>query len=333
MGGLLRRALGPDAAGARVELADLVPAGQVNAMRPVLHFFAIGVTLFVLKSLLPRLAPQERPAIEVVVPEAVHGPALAQHVDEAILVEEGLRFGWAESDPIIRQRLALNMAFARGEPAPTSDAAIDKAAVHEAVALGMHRSDPVVRGRLVSRVQQILDKPAPGEIPDDATLVAHMEANRARFERSPRIELVHLAFTRHRHGEAAASSATALLERLRRGAVLFETATGLADPNPLLAVRQRASVTALDRLFGEGFGRAVAALPVGAWSGPIRSSFGWHIVRVDARHEGRLPPLERVRARVLADYFAATRAARIARRLRDLRQRYSVRVVRGGGSS
>ena len=185
-----------------MELADLVPARPVNAMRPLLHFFAIGVMLFVLKSLLPRLAPQDRPAIEVVVPEAVHGPALAQRVDEAILVEEGLRFGWAESDPIIRRRLALNMAFARGEPPPANDDAVVDAAVHEAVALGMHRSDPVVRGRLVSRVQQILDKPAAGEIPDDAMLVAHMEANRARFERFPRIEFVHLAFTRNRHGEA-----------------------------------------------------------------------------------------------------------------------------------
>jgi hypothetical protein len=312
-----------------VELADLVPAERVNAMRPLLHFFAIGAALLVSKSLLPRLAPQERPTIEVVVPEAVHGPALAQRVDEAILVEEGLRFGWAESDPIIRRRLALNMAFARGEPAPAND----DDAVDEAVALGMHRSDPVVRGRLVSRVQQILDKPAAGEIPDDATLAAHMEANPARFERFPRIEFVHLTFTRNRHGEAAASNATALLDRLRRGAVLFEAAIALADPTPLLAMRQRASVTAADRLFGEGFGGAVAALEVGAWSGPIPSSFGWHIVRVDARDGGGLPPLERVRARVLADYLAATRAARIARRLSDLRQRYTVRVVRGGGSS
>jgi hypothetical protein len=316
-----------------VELADLVPPRQVNAMRALLHFFVIGVALFVLKSLLPRLTPEQPPTIEVIVPEAVHGPALAQRVDEAILVEEGLRFGWVESDPIIRRRLALNMAFARGLPAPTGEAAIDQAAVDEAVALGMHRSDPVVRGRLVSRVQQILDTPAPGEIPDDATLRTHLEANRTRFERPARIAFVQLAFTRNRHGDAAASSAGALLDRLRRGAVHFEEAAALADSKPLLAVRQHASITTLDRLFGEAFGRAVAALEVGAWSGPIRSSFGWHVVRVDARDAQSLPQLERVRARVLADYLAGTRGARIARRLSDLRQRYSVRVVRAGGAS
>ena len=68
-------------------------------MRPLAHFFAIGAVLFVAKGALPRLLPADRPSIEVVVPrstrapESARGAALTQRVDEAILVEEGLRFG------------------------------------------------------------------------------------------------------------------------------------------------------------------------------------------------------------------------------------------------
>ncbi len=317
-----------------MELADLGSAGRrLIGMRQLLHFFAIGAALFVAKATLPRVMPRERPTIEVLVPKGAQGVELAQRIEEAILVEEGLRFGWAESDPVVRRRLAVNMAFASGAPIPSSDAAIDEASVAEAFALGMHRSDPVVRGRLVSRVRQILDTPAPAELPDDATLAAHLESHRARFERPSRVELVHVMLARDRRGATLEADAAALLARLRSGVLRDEGAEAEGDPNPLLAHRQRASIAALDRLFGSGFGDAVARLEPGVWSGPIASSYGVHLVRVDAREDALLPALDSIRARVLADYLAVTRPARIARRLGELRERYTVRIVRGGGSS
>lgn len=317
-----------------MELAHLVPAERgVRAMRTLLHFFVLGAALLFAKAALPRLLPRERPKIEVVVPRAIGEDELARRVDEAILIEEGLRFGWAESDPVIRRRLALNMAFAKGAEAPSSDAAIDERAVSEALSLGMHRSDPVVRGRLVSRVQQLLGVPAPGELPGDAELAAHLEAHRTRFERPSRLELVHVMFSRDLRGAATERDAEALLARLRARELPAERAAAEGDPSPLLSHRQRASVAALDRLFGAGFGAAAAQLELGAWSGPIASAYGVHVVRVEKREAAALPPLAAVRARVLADYLAETRPARLARRLGELRERYSVRVVRGGGSS
>ncbi|MEK7786198.1 MAG: peptidylprolyl isomerase [Chloroflexota bacterium] len=51
----------------------------------------------------------------------------------------------------------------------------------------------------------------------------------------------------------------------------------------------------------------MAALAPGAWSAPIRSSFGLHLVRVTERAPGRVPALGEVRGRVLAELQAERR--------------------------
>ena len=46
--------------------------------------------------------------------------------------------------------------------------------------------------------------------------------------------------------------------------------------------------------FGPDFAKAVFRLKPGAWQGPIRSGYGWHLVFVDAIEPGRVPAFEEV---------------------------------------
>lgn len=61
-------------------------------------------------------------------------------------------------------------------------------------------------------------------------------------------------------------------------------------------------------MFGRDFGEQLAGLVVGTWCGPIESGYGLHLVRIDAREEGYLPPFEDVRERVLRDFDNHRRA-------------------------
>jgi parvulin-like peptidyl-prolyl isomerase len=61
------------------------------------------------------------------------------------------------------------------------------------------------------------------------------------------------------------------------------------------------------------------------WSAPIRSSFGWHVVRVDERRPGGAPMLEQVRARVERDWRDDRRREADAEARHRLRARYVVR--------
>ncbi len=55
--------------------------------------------------------------------------------------------------------------------------------------------------------------------------------------------------------------------------------------------------------FGKGvmdpaFEKAAFALKIGETSGPVKSSYGYHIIRVEDRKPERIPPLEEIRAKV-----------------------------------
>ena len=285
----------------------------MRTLRAALVCFALGALLLAGKSAASSLLPEAAPIVEVVVPCGASEEEIATRVEEAILVEEGLRFGWAESDPVIRRRLAMNMAFASGEPA--SD---EEERVEAALALGMQRTDPVVRGRLVARVRALLADPGADE-PDEAALAAHLDANPARFAVDDRLELVHVV--------VRAAQASAMLARLESGAVAIDDAPSLGERIPLLPARQHASAALLERRFGSGFGQAVAALPAGRWAGPVRSSYGVHLVFVSRREDGEVPPLEAIRDAVRRDYLARTSTRRVGARLAALRARYVIRVV------
>jgi hypothetical protein len=82
----------------------------------------------------------------------------------------------------------------------------------------------------------------------------------------------------------------------------------------------------VERSFGAEFTNGLKALPLGGWQGPLRSTFGLHLVRLDERSGGHAPALEQVRAQVERDLFQA-RAEQSNEAVYDkLRANYRVRV-------
>ena len=77
-------------------------------------------------------------------------------------------------------------------------------------------------------------------------------------------------------------------------------------------------------IFGAEFAAAVMAIPSGLWSEPLRSSFGWHLVRVTQREAGGAAELAAVRDLVERDWREAQRATLDRDALQKLRARYDV---------
>ena len=65
---------------------------------------------------------------------------------------------------------------------------------------------------------------------------------------------------------------------------------------------------------------------VGVWQGPIRSGFGFHVVFVDERIEGRLPTLDEVRFEVERDWRFAKRNEVNEQLFQGLRDQYLITV-------
>jgi parvulin-like peptidyl-prolyl cis-trans isomerase-like protein len=80
--------------------------------------------------------------------------------------------------------------------------------------------------------------------------------------------------------------------------------------------------------FGEELAAVLADAPSGRWFGPVSSSYGVHLVRVEERELPRAATLRDVRNAVARDVRSArAQAAREALYLR-LRERYTIRIDR-----
>jgi parvulin-like peptidyl-prolyl isomerase len=89
---------------------------------------------------------------------------------------------------------------------------------------------------------------------------------------------------------------------------------------------EAASTRDIENTFGGEFAAAVAAAPLGQWSGPVKSTFGTHLLRVDASTPGELPSLAEVRAEVSRAWESEQRRLVNDRLLEGLRSRYEVRI-------
>jgi peptidyl-prolyl cis-trans isomerase C len=273
---------------------------------PLLHFVLLGAALFALhRAVAPRPDPRSARRIEVT-PSVLAG----------LLQEHARRTG---APPTRDEERALVRRYVDAE-----------VLYREALALGLDRGDVIVRRRLVQKMELLDEEEAPA-VPAEAELQAILDGAGDRWARPARVALEHVFVARDRHADAAAEAA-----RLRARLLAGDDPARLGDP----FLRGRAFPPTAERdlaaMFGAPFARAVMALPEppqrdrGAWSEPIASSFGWHLVRVTAREEARPARLDEVRREVEHAWRERRRAEAKRAALDRLRMHYDVVLPPGG---
>jgi hypothetical protein len=307
-------------------------------MRPMLHFLLLGALLFAARE---GLAPHRGEPEPVVVSasdleralhewrarsghppgEAERAAAVQQIVDEELLVRHAVSLGWHRSDPVVQRRMVQNLRFL-GAGTEEDDAAL----LERARDLGMDRTDVVVRRRLVERTRLALAERARRETADDAELARFLLEHSERFARPALVRISHVFLSRDRRGDRVEPDALRLLEELVASEVPPDRAGEHGDPPPLPARLPSWPETRLAARLGPDFGRALAELPEGRWSGPAPSSYGLHLVWIHERVPGHLPPLEAVRREVVAAWRAERERELLAAHLLELRAGVPVRV-------
>lgn len=249
---------------------------------PALHFVVLGGLLYAMQTPAPSALPESE-----------------------LLYREALAWGIDRHDPIVRERLAKLGTFlaADGVVGEPED---------DARALGLVGHDAVIRRHLVQVVRLALSTPAHDDHPTDADVDAWLAAHPDRVAAPATTSLTHVYLARGHHDTDAPARALARLQA-------NEAVAGDAFVHGERI--DAASRDTLGRLFGPGFADAIADAPVGAWTGPVPSAYGVHLVRVDARHAGGPPTSPAVRRTAAMAIVAERRAARLEARLAALRAR------------
>ena len=243
--------------------------------------------------------------------------SLQRYLDDEILLAEALRLELDQRDRVVRQRLIENLRFAF--PGGGDDV---ESRLAQARTLGMPASDLVVRRRLI----QLMEHRLVGEVAvDEVRLRDYVNAHAARYAAPTRLSFRQVFYSRDRLAGDARAAAEGALPVLQAAPDAPTAAFG--DPFLLGESAVAATPDVLARRYGSGFARAVADFPVGVWSGPLESAYGWHLVRIDAREAAGMPDFEAVRVRAAYAWRAEEERRVLQQRLQPLRRRYGVASI------
>ncbi len=188
----------------------------------------------------------------------------------------------------------------------------------EALALGLDRDDVVIRRRMRQKMEFLIDATAGAIAPGEEELAAWYAEHREAFREPMRLDFEQIYLGQRADPETVA----ALRARLAGGA----DPAALGEPTLLPPAMNAALAAAVDGVFGPGFFARLEGLPTGRWQGPVESAYGLHLVRIRARREGAVPPLEQVREDVLRRWRMEKAAELRDRDYAERRRKYRVRI-------
>lgn len=187
----------------------------------------------------------------------------------------------------------------------------------EAVRLGMDRDDLIIRRRLAQKMAFASEDLAPVPEPTEADLRAWYAAHPQDYLKPAAATFRHVFFSDDSPGAEGAARAA-----LRSG-----QPQGAGQPFALPLSYVGVDLRDIARDYGPEFSGEVEAAATGQWTGPVRSAYGWHLLRVESRKPGAQAPFEEVRTDVAEAWKADRRKAGNAEFIRDLRRRYRVEVA------
>jgi hypothetical protein len=259
--------------------------------QPLLQFAVLGGLLFLVLG-----DRSQNPSDDVIVVD----PALRERLSEAYRAQMGAFPSQPEMEALVERHVRDEMLY------------------REALRLGLDEGDEIVRRRLIQKIG-FLYEGDPAEVPE-AELRAYYDDHRAEFGNPANASIRLLYFDPDRAGWDAAEA--------RASAALSAGRTATADRSPLAAEYSGLGPQDAIQLFGDTpIVEALFSAPVGQWSGPYRSGYGWHLLYVSERGAAEIPTFEEVRDVVVASFGESRRGERLAEQLEELSERYEVRKV------
>jgi len=267
---------------------------------PLLHFFVLGAVIFALNAWREKTRPAD---------------VSAARIEVSAAVIERLRAGYERQfgqSPDAEELRGLVTAHIREE-----------VLCREALTLGLDRDDTIVRRRMAQKMEFLTDDLVDAaDQPNDMAVRRFFEENAARYARPAQVSFRHVYFSQEKRGEKGEAAAREALAALSGGAI--DEAMGDAFLHGFeFTARDAQEITAL---FGGEFAAQVATLRQGEWSGPVMSSYGLHLVHVEARTEPRAAKFDEVRVTVARDFNDERRRTANREVFERLRERYRVTV-------
>lgn len=194
----------------------------------------------------------------------------------------------------------------------------------EALAMGLDRNDTIVRRRLRQKMEFLSEDLAILDAPKEEELQAFLVAHPERFRPETRFSFRQVYLDPAKRGQSTDAEALALLTRLREQ---DGDADVVGDPLMIEHRFENEMESQISKALGSGFLEALLDTPTGCWQGPVTSGYGFHLVYISQRIDGKIPDLAEVRGIVEREWAAAKRKQSNEAFYEILRGRYTITVV------
>ena len=274
-----------------------------NLLRePLLHFFALGLMLFVLYALVSDDYGQSTE--EIVIDQARIAGLVA-----------AFEATWRRQPTDEELQGAID-AFVREE-----------VLYREGVAAGFDLNDPIIRRRVAQKMSFIADGMVP-DAPDEAAMQQWLEENIEDYEVPARFAFQQVYIDPQRHPNDLED----VLQAIKAGLDAGTDPKSFGDSTLLLREFSSISSDDVGRNFGSEFAAALEQLPTGSWQGPVHSGYGLHFVFVADHIPARDPTLDEVRNAVERDLLSEQTRQINESFYTALRERYVVRIESEDGA-
>ena len=259
---------------------------------PLLHFLGLGLGLFLLYSV---VTPGDVASHRVVVSQAIVDDLVKQYAMK-----------WS-GPPDAKQLTALIDSYV-----------YDEILYREGIASGLGRDDPVIKRRICQKIDMMTEDESDHSVPTDAQLQEYLDAHPSKFESPARVSFEQVYFDLQ--GTDRAGKLGLIKVALTQGANPAEYGQVSLLPRSI----HSEDLNLVSRDFGATFAAALKKLPIGVWSGPVKSSLGDHLVRVHAWSPSSVPSLEQSRAAVIREWENDRRLKATSDNYLRLRKDYAV---------
>lgn len=168
----------------------------------------------------------------------------------------------------------------------------------EALKMNLDHNDEIIRRRLAQKMNFLSNDLATLKEPTTEELKDYYARNREKYLLPPVYSFYQIPFRSDSRASAREDAEMSL------GTILNsppESVQDLGDPLPFPYFFPEADKLEIDRQLGLNFAMELEAIPVGSWSGPLQSGFGWHLVYITKKMPATDPEFSSIREELQRD--------------------------------
>jgi len=257
---------------------------------PIFYFFVAGAVLYLVHQLLN--------------PDSANS-----YSDKTIVVDELVLKNLLNIRNRNPQReYDVDLALASLSPDRMNELALEyieeEALYRMALEMGLNENDYIIKQRMIQKLQFLLEDLNTNQISiNDENLVNYYKINTDKFKTASTLSFGHVFLSSEQHRDNTFEKADELRELLNKDHIIGRDAVRQGDRFPLNNFYTDVSRRQVTSHFGKKFSASLFGLEAQTlWQGPLRSSYGYHLVLISNKKAGQVPAFDSIRNLVTDAY-------------------------------